>query len=68
MARDEIDWELIQEGTRLLGIPLNTFHQWKYRGSVPHRWRLPLVQLGKVNPKAFVSSGRKMNSSRKEKR
>jgi len=68
MARDEIDWGLIQEGAKMLGISANTLHQWKYRGSVPHRWRLPLVQLGKVSPKAFVSSGRKVNSSRKEKR
>ena len=48
-----LDWERIKEGADELGISANTFQQWKSRGVVPHRWRLPLIELGKATADTF---------------
>lgn len=55
----KVDWERVKEGASELGVPSNTFQQWKSRGVIPHRWRLPLIELGKVSAVAFKSSDKR---------
>lgn len=51
-------WSLINELAEALLVSQGTRRQWKMRGTVPHRWRLPLLALARrrrkrLSPRAF---------------
>jgi hypothetical protein len=37
-------WHHIDVIAERLGVKLGTRRKWRQRGSVPHRWRLPILQ------------------------
>ncbi len=37
-------WENIERLGRALGVKPEALKKWRLRGSVPHRWRLPLLR------------------------
>jgi hypothetical protein len=37
-------WHHIDAIAERLGVKLGTRRKWRQRGSVPHRWRLPILQ------------------------
>ncbi len=51
-----IDWSLIDRAAQALGVSEAARRKWKQRGSVPHRWRIALIQqtAGAVSANDFV--------------
>lgn len=49
------DWDLIGEIAAALGVQPRTLEKWRERGSVPHKWRLPIIRAssGRVPLDAF---------------
>ena len=39
------DWKLLRKLARDLGVSDKAFWKWKERGCVPHKWRIPLIQV-----------------------
>ena len=50
-----LDWELVEEIAESLGVLPRTREKWRERGSVPHKWRLPIIRAsaGKFSLDAF---------------
>lgn len=49
-------WMIINYLSESLGVGKNVRAQWKYRGIVPHRWRMPLLALAKRRKLRLFSS------------
>jgi hypothetical protein len=39
-------WDYIDAIAKRLGVKSEARRKWRERGSVPHRWRLPILQEG----------------------
>lgn len=50
-----LDWRLIGRIATSLGVQPRTLEKWRERGSVPHKWRLPIIRAsnGEVALDAF---------------
>ena len=50
-----LDWDVIGEVARSLGVRDSAFQKWKERRSVPHKWRLPIIRNseGRMSLDAF---------------
>jgi hypothetical protein len=44
---DSLDWDEIKKAADALGVSYANFHQWKCRGFVPHKWRIPIHRQSK---------------------
>ena len=53
----QLDWSLVKEAARSLGVREKALEKWWQRKSVPHKWRLPLIRKtkGKISAEAFES-------------
>lgn len=40
-------WQIIDAIGAELGVGDEARRKWKKRGAVPHRWRLPILEIGK---------------------
>lgn len=51
----ELDWKLVKTVARNLGVRDKAIEKWWQRKSVPHRWRLPLIEAtkGKISSEAL---------------
>ena len=51
----ELDWELIGDVARSLGVRDRALEKWRERKSVPHKWRLPIIRQseGRISLDAF---------------
>lgn len=49
------DWDLIGAIAVSLGVGPRALEKWRERGSVPHKWRLPIIRAsdGRVSLDAF---------------
>ena len=43
-TQSHIDWSLIDKAARALGVSEAARRKWRQRGSVPHKWRIALIQ------------------------
>jgi hypothetical protein len=51
----ELDWTVVEAAARSLGVTAVALKKWRQRGSVPHRWRLPIIRSsnGQLSLAAF---------------
>jgi len=50
-------WSAIEKAALSLGVRKDSVRKWRERGSVPHRWRLPIIVQtgGAIGPNDFLS-------------
>lgn len=49
-----MNWSLIDNAARVLGIRYNTRKQWKHRNHVPYKWRIELMATDpRITPDMF---------------
>jgi hypothetical protein len=53
MEERAINWELIVETARALGVNEKNIEKWRQRKSVPHKWRLPIIKEAGLSIDAF---------------
>lgn len=51
--RRSIDWKLIEQSARALGVREKNLEKWRQRKSVPHKWRLPIIRHAGLSIDAF---------------
>jgi hypothetical protein len=51
----ELDWKAVEEAAQSLGVTAVALKKWRQRGSVPHKWRLPIIRNsdGRISLDAF---------------
>ena len=56
-----LDWDLIEELARKIGVPYTNYKKWRHRDSVPHKWRYPLILAsgGVLNINDFIEHDEK---------
>lgn len=56
-----IDWTVVDRIAATLGVSYRARQKWKQRATVPHRWRLPLIQAtgGVISADDFVALDRR---------
>lgn len=52
---ESLNWELVKEAGRALGVREKALEKWWQRRSVPHKWRLPIIRQtqGRIPAEAF---------------
>jgi hypothetical protein len=52
---DKLDWDLVDQAAKALGVGKQARRKWRQRNSVPHKWRLPLIEEtdGKITSETF---------------
>jgi len=55
MGTSRLNWKLIDEAAKELGVGFETRKSWRHRGSVPHKWRYPIVEYlgGEISMRDF---------------
>jgi hypothetical protein len=51
----ELDWEVVEDVATSLGVGPHALKKWRWRRSVPHRWRIPIIKAsdGRIPLDAF---------------
>ena len=56
-----IDWNAIDRVAMTLGVSYRARQKWRQRGTVPHKWRLPILQVtgGVIGAEHFAALDRR---------
>mgnify|MGYP003338422110 CR=1 len=56
-----IDWNVVDQVAVTLGVSYRARQKWRQRGTIPYKWRLPILQLtgGVISAEHFAALDRR---------